>query len=158
MNAWNGLALWASVRGSTSLRSTATWLLAEEAAAAKAFWLDPDLSAFPAFRHSFVSLVWGGKRDSATWFSADPAAKLAIQLIPMSPASGYLRASKPAMRADLAEGRSAHTGLFADYLLMYDVLAGGPKSTALQKLQALPARQIDSADSKAYAAAWIASR
>jgi endoglucanase Acf2 len=158
VNAWNGLALWAQARGRTDLRRTAEWLLANEAAAAKTFWLDPDLSAFPAFRHSFVSLVWGGKRDSATWFSADPAAKLAIQLIPMSPASGYLRTSRAAMRADLAEARSSRTGLFADYLLMYEVLAGGSKASALRRLAALPATQVDGADSKAYAAAWILAR
>jgi endoglucanase Acf2 len=158
VNAWNGLALWAQARGRTDLRRTAEWLLANEAAAAKTFWLDPDLSAFPAFRHSFVSLVWGGKRDSATWFSADPAAKLAIQLIPMSPASGYLRTSRAAMRDDLAEARSSRTGLFADYLLMYEVLAGGSKASALRRLAALPATQVDGADSKAYAAAWILAR
>lgn len=158
VNAWNGLALWAGVRGRPDLRSTATWLLANEAAAAKAFWLDPDLRAFPGFHHSFVSLVWGGKRDSATWFSADPAAKLGIQLIPMSPVAGYLRTSSTSMRADLTEARSARTGLFADYLLMDEVLAGGSKATALRRLSALPAAQIDSANSKAYAAAWILSR
>ena len=158
VNAWNGLALWAKERKRTGLASTAAWLLANEAAAAKTFWLDPDLRAFPAFRHSFVSLVWGGKRDSATWFSADPAAKLAIQLIPMSPVSGYLRTSKRAMRADLAEARRGRTGLFADYLLMDDVLAGGSKSAALRKLKGLPAAKVDGANSKAYAAAWILSR
>ena len=158
VNAWNGLALWAQVRGRPDVRSTAQWLLANEAAAAKAFWLDPDLSAFTAFRHSFVSLVWGGKRDSATWFSADPAAKLAIQLIPMSPAAGYLRTSATSMRADLAEARASKTGLFADYLLMDQVLAGGSKPAALRVLAAMPAKQIDSANSKAYAAAWILSR
>jgi endo-1,3(4)-beta-glucanase len=158
VDAWNGLALWAQVRGRTSLASTAKWLLATEATAAKTFWLDPDLTAFPAFQHSFVSLVWGGKRDSATWFSADPAAKLAIQLIPMSPAAGYLRTTKKSMKADLQEAGTAHTGLFADYLLMYGVLAGGSKSAALQKLKGLPSTQVDSANSKSYAAAWILSR
>lgn len=158
VNAWNGLALWAQVRRDAGLRSTAQWLLANEAAATKAFWLDPDLTAFPAFQHSFVSLLWGGKRDSATWFSADPAAKLGIQLIPMSPAAGYLRTSKAAMRADLTEARTAKTGLFADYLLMYDVLAGGSKPAALRQLAALPAKQIDGANSKSYAAAWILTR
>jgi hypothetical protein len=158
VNAWNGLALWARERGRSDLRSTAQWLLANEAAAAKTFWLDPDLKAFPAFKHSFASLVWGGKRDSATWFSADPAAKLGIQLIPMSPAAGYLRTSTRAMRVDLKEARSAKTGLFADYLLMYDVLAGGSKRAALRQLAALGAKRIDGANSKAYTAAWIVSR
>ena len=158
VNAWNGLALWARVRGDGRLRSTADWLLANEAAAAKAYWLDPDLSAFPQFRHSSASLVWGGKRDSATWFSADPAAKLAIQLIPMSPASGYLRTTRARMRTDLTEARAAHSGLFADYLLMYGVLAGGSRSAALRTLEGLPSTQVDGADSKAYAAAWILSR
>jgi hypothetical protein len=62
------------------------------------------------------------------------------------------------MRADLAEARSSRTGLFADYLLMYEVLAGGSKASALRRLAALPATQIDGADSKAYAAAWILAR
>lgn len=158
VNAWNGLALWAQVRGNAGLRSTAQWLLANESAATKTFWLDPDLTAFPAFQHSFVSLLWGGKRDSATWFSADPAAKLGIQLIPMSPAAGYLRTSERAMQADLTEARTAKTGLFADYLLMYDVLAGASKPASLRQLAALPAKQIDGANSKSYAAAWILTR
>ncbi|MGN6444494.1 glycosyl hydrolase [Amnibacterium sp.] len=158
VNAWNGLALWASARKDAALTSTAAWLLANEAAAAKAFWLYPDLRAFPAFHHAFASLVWGGKRDSATWFSPDPAAKLAIQLIPMSPAAGYLRGARSSMRADLAEARTSRSGLFADYLLMYGVLAGGSKSTALHELAGLPSTQVDGANSKAYAAAWILSR
>lgn len=158
VNAWNGLSLWAAAIGDEPLATEAAWLLSNEAATAKAYWLQPDLTAFPEFRHSFVSLNWGGKRDSATWFSADPAAKLGIQLIPMNPAAGYLTGPATRMTANLTEARSAHTGLFADYLLLYSVLAGRPKSAALRQLAALPAAQVDSADSKSYAAAWILSR
>ena len=158
VNAWNGLALWATATGRPALADTASWLLANEAAATRAYWIDPDLRPFPQFTHRSASLVWGGKRDSATWFSADPAAKLGIQLIPMSPAAGYLRTSRSSMRADLAEARSARTGLFADYLLMYGVLGGASRPAALRELASLREKAIDGANSKSYAAAWILSR
>ncbi len=159
VDAWNGLALWARVVHDPALTEEADWLLSTEAATAISDWVAPDLTPFPAFRHAFVSLQWGGKRDSATWFSADPAAKFAIQLIPMSPASGYLAAAGRARLArDLTEARSAHTGLFSDYLAMADVLAGGSPAAAAARIAALPASGIDGANSKAYAMAWVRSR
>ena len=65
-----------------------------EADAARRLWLEPDLSGFPEYDHDIVALEWGGKRDYATWFSAEPSAMLGIQLIPMAPiAAHYLRPS-----------------------------------------------------------------
>lgn len=158
VNAWNGLALWATATGDRALGQEATWLLSTEAASAKRDWVEPDLSAFPVFQHSFVSLNWGGKRDSATWFSADPAAKLGIQLIPMSPVAGYLGGDPARIRRNLAEARSAHTGLFADYLLMYEALEGGSPAALSASARSIPDSGIDSADSSAYLEAWLATR
>jgi hypothetical protein len=158
VNAWNGLALWAAATGDTALGTEATWLLSSEAAAAQRDWVEPDLSAFPAFTHAFVALDWGGKRDSATWFSPDPAAKLGIQLIPMSPVSDYLGGDPARITRNLAEARSAGTGLFADYLLMYQSLAGGSAVDLQRQAEAIPDTEIDSADSRAYLEAWLASR
>ena len=90
--AWNGLALWADVTGNDPLADEARWMLANEAATAQAYWVgfDQEQSVYDGYDHSIVALNWGSKRDYATWFSAEPAAKLGIQLIPMSPASAYL--------------------------------------------------------------------
>ena len=90
INAWNGLALWAAASGQAALGTEATWLMSTEAASVRAYWTDPDLSAFGAFTHKVVAINWGGKRDYATWFSPEPSAMLGIQLIPMNPASGWL--------------------------------------------------------------------
>ena len=158
VNAWNGLALWAAATGDTALGTEATWLLSSEAAAAKRDWVEPDLTPFPAFTHAFVALNWGGKRDSATWFSPDPAAKLGIQLIPMSPVAGYLGGDPTRIRQNLTEARSAGTGLFADYLLMYQALADGPTAQLQRQAAAIPDSGIDTADSRTYLEAWIASR
>ena len=158
VNAWNGLALWATATGNDALGQEATWLLSTEAASAKRDWVEPDLSAFPEFQHSFVSLNWGGKRDSATWFSADPAAKLGIQLIPMSPVADYLGGDPARIRQNLAEARSGGTGLFADYLLMYEALAGGSATKLTQQAATIPDSGIDTADSRAYLTAWLATR
>lgn len=156
VNAWNGLSLWASATGNTALGDEATWLLSNEVATAKAYWVTPDLSDFPGFPHHFVSLNWGGKRDSATWFSPDPAAKLAIQLIPMSPASTYLKSSASSINANLTE--AGHSGLFADYLLMYRALSGAPTARLLKQAEHLPASRIDGANSRAYLEAWVATK
>jgi endo-1,3(4)-beta-glucanase len=158
VNAWNGVTLWAKATGDTSLAAHGTWLLSNEIATARTDWLYPNLTAFTGFDHAFVSLNWGGKRDSATWFSADPAAKLAIQLIPMSPVSTYTKASAAKMAADLKEAKSSHTTLFADYLLMYARLGGMSEATALAQLQRIPAASIDGANSRAYATAWILTK
>lgn len=167
VNAWNGLALWAQATGQSALGQQAQWMLSAEADSARSYQTAPATAAFPGFDHDVLGILWGGKRDFGTWFSADPAAVLGIQLIPMSPASGYL-APDSAAAAGIAEQVDAiapldSTGQFSDYLLMYRSLAGGAEArAAYAAAQALPADSsnggaIDSADSKAYLLAFIAS-
>lgn len=161
VNAWNGLGLWAQASGQADLATEATWLLSTEAAAARAYWTAPDLSAFPGFAHQVTSIVWGGKRDYATWFSPQPSAMLGIELIPMNPASGWLATGVPPARI-LAEVQEATPGgygvQFGDYLLMYRALAGHDQAVAArQAALALPATAIDDGDSRAYLLAWIAA-
>ena len=105
VSAWNGVALWAAVRGDGALGERAQWMLSAEADATRRLWLEPDLSGFPEFDHGIASLEWGAKRDYATWFSAEPSAMLGIQLIPMSPiAPAYLASRQPrAARGSMAE-------------------------------------------------------
>ncbi|AOX65894.1 hypothetical protein BJK06_09130 [Curtobacterium sp. BH-2-1-1] len=167
VSAWNGVALWGAVSGSSSgsssLRSVGTWLLSNEAASAARDVLDPDLSAFPEFRHRVVSLTWGGKRDHATWFSAAAAAPAGIELIPMpAVAASYVDAGGSAqIRRVLAEAvpDGRYDVQFGDYLLMYRALASrADAATALREARALPDAVVDSANSRSYMLAWIMSR
>ena len=76
----------------TVLHDTLPEFRPAEAASALAYWTDFPLDdpLYEGFDHTVTSLVWGGKRDYATWFSAEPAAMLAILLIPVSPSSDHL--------------------------------------------------------------------
>lgn len=160
VNAWNGLALWARASGQQGLADQAKWMLSAEAAAATSQWTNAPLGGFPAFDGSIVALNWGGKRDYATWFSPDPNAMLGIQLIPMSPVSGYLGGDAKRIAANLAQATPGGYGVqFGDYLLMYRALAGQVSADrALRDAAALPDSAIDDADSRTYLLAWLASR
>ena len=161
VDAWNGLALWATATGDGQLQNEASWMLSAEAASAKAYWTDFSTKdpVYAGYAHSVVGIDWGGKRDYATWFSADPNAKLGIQLIPMSPASSYL-AGDPSRIAQNISGAApgGYDVQFGDYLLMYSALEGhGEATKALATAQQLPAEFIDDADSRSYLLAWIMS-
>ena len=161
VNAWNGLGLWAQASGQGALATEAAWLASTEAAAGRAYWTAPDLSAFPGFAHRVTSIVWGGKRDWATWFSAAPSAMLGIELVPMNPASGWLAVGvDPAhIVASVDEATPGGYGVaFGDYLLAYRALAGPAQAVAAwQQATALPDSAIDDGDSRAYLLAWIAA-
>jgi len=159
VSAWNGLALWAAVSENTDLEREARWMLASEAASALAYWTNFDErdAVYRGFDHSVTSLVWGGKRDYATWFSAEPSAKLAILLLPMSPVSEYLSGAPDRIRRNLAE--AAPDGFdvqFGDYLLMYEALVD--REAALVAANELPDDRIDDGNSRSYMLAWIMSR
>ncbi|MDM7892550.1 glycosyl hydrolase [Curtobacterium caseinilyticum] len=163
VSAWNGVARWGAVSGSSSLRSVGTWLLSNEAASAQRDVLDPDLSAFPGFTHRVVSLTWGGKRDHATWFSAAAAAPAGIELIPMPAMAGaYVGAGgRKQVQRVLAEAvpNGRYDVQFGDYLLMYRALGGkADAATALRAAQQLPDAVIDSANTRSYLLAWIMTR
>lgn len=163
VSAWNGLARWGAVSGSRATEQLGDWLLANEAVSAQRDVLDPDLRAFPGFEHTIVSLNWGGKRDHATWFSADPAAPAGIELIPMpAVATGYVAAGgKRQIARVLAEAvpEGDYAVQFGDYLLMYRALASGSEAkAALAAAEELPAEDIDTGNTRSYLLAWIMSR
>ena len=162
VDAWNGLALWATVSGNSALGTEATWLLSAEASAAKNYWTNFDTAGpvYSGYRHSVVGINWGGKRDYATWFNAEPNAKLGIQLIPMSPASAYLGGDSARIAQNLAEAvPHGYDVALGDYLLMYSALEGtNAAATALTTARELPAKFIDDGDSRTYLLAFIMSR
>ena len=155
ISAWNGLALWARADGNRTLARQATWQLSLETAAARAYWLQP--RHLPAgYGHSFVSLNWGGKREWATWFSADPAAILGIQLLPMPPVLAQGHVDKKRVRANVADASAGGFDTsFGDYLTMYLALA--EPGRALHIGRHLPDSALDDGDSRSYLLAWLLS-
>jgi hypothetical protein len=150
--AWNGLGLWARAAGDDSLLEQATWMLSAEAASARSYYLGAP--AVDGFEHGVTGILWDGKRDSATWFSPEPSARLGIQLLPMGPYADYLGADPKRVRSNIAE--VGEPGQFADYILMYSALAGASDaSAALSAARDLPDASIDDGNSRAYMLAWI---
>jgi endo-1,3(4)-beta-glucanase len=160
VTAWNGLALWAAASDQPALQAEAEWMLSAEAASAGAYWTDFDRTdpVYAGFDHTVTSLVWGGKRDYATWFSAEPSAMLGILVLPMSPVAGYLGADPDRVAANLADSvpGGSYDVMFGDYLLMYSALQGADAaSAALDAADSLPAARIDDGNSRAYLLAWL---
>jgi endoglucanase Acf2 len=153
VNAWNGMGHWASIVGDDRLAERATWLLSLEAATARAYWVEPaDLP--DEFAHQVIALNWGGKRDWATWFSAEPSAMLGIQLIPMGPVSTHLGGDPERVRANVEEAAAdGYDVQFGDYLLMYLALAD--PAEALEQARDLPDERLDDGTTRSYLLAWV---
>jgi endoglucanase Acf2 len=162
VSAWNGLALWAGVTKNAKLKEEAVWMLSSEAASARAYWTDFDAAdlVYDGYGHSIVSLNWGAKRDYATWFSAEPNAKLAILLLPMSPVAGYLGDDPARVSRNLSQGASGgYDVALGDYLIMYSALAGPAQAAqAVKDAEKLPEKWIDGGNSRSYMLAWAMTR
>lgn len=161
--AWAGLELWARARGDEELAAGAAWLLAHEAAAARAYWTDFDLAdpVYEGFEHSVLPLQFGGKRDYATWFSPEPAAALAILALPMSPSSDHLADDPERVRRNIAEATASggFAQQYGDWLLMYAALGGeDDRAAALEAARELADEHLDDGDTRSYLLAFILSR
>lgn len=107
MNAWYGIILYGMASGNSELRDLGIYLYTTELSAINAYWLDIDgdvLDTKYVYQgkseptNVMASLVWGGKYDYATWFSADAAMVQGIQLLPMTAGSYYLATDKEYIR------------------------------------------------------------
>lgn len=162
VHAWAGLRLWADAAGNQALAAEASWMQSLEAATAQVYYLAFDESdpVYAGYEHRISPLIFGGKRDYATWFSPERAAALGIQLLPMSPSSGYLKTDAPRIAANLAEGTGSigYRQKFGDYLLMYAALAGESQRTdALAEARSFPTDLIDDGTTKTYLLAYLMS-
>ena len=161
VNAWHGMYLWAQVVHDDQMRDIARWLYARESQAALAYYLNIDLARpeLAGYGHTIVSLLWSGKADYATFFDAAPESKLAIQLIPMGPASTYLQADRARILQNIAQ-LNRETGQapskFKDYIVMYKALAD-PQG-ALADATTIGDADIDGANSRSYLYAWLYTR
>lgn len=107
LNAWYGLWMWGSVTSNDDFQKTGETLFAIELGATKAYWFGVN-NPFPkGYSHTIASLVWGGKRDYATWFSGQAMHIQGIQWLPITPASAYLH-SLPSFTERKQELLKAH--------------------------------------------------
>lgn len=162
VTAYAGLTLWARASGNKNLEVEARWMQSLESSAARAYWTDFDLSdpVYSGFGHKVLPLNFGGKRDYATWFSAEPAAALAILLIPVSPSSDQLKTDAERINANVTEGigSKGFDQQYGDYILMYSALAGeDARVKALDALRGFDRKLIDDGNTYSYTLAWLLS-
>ncbi len=144
VNAWTAAGLWADVTKNNDLKDEAEWLLANEIAAAKAYWLTRPKT--PAYTSPLVSINWGGKREYKTFFSDEPNAKLAIQLLPLNPT---MKAYVDTLPEQIFKGTDVNK-LYGDYILM----AKGDRNK-FDLAKKFPQALVDDGNSKAYMMAYI---
>jgi len=115
---------------------------------------------YKGFGHTITPLIFGGKRDYATWFSAEPAAALAILLLPVSPSSDQLGGDPDRIKQNVAEA-TATKGFeqqYGDYLLMYSAMAGEQeRRDALEIARRMDRELIDDGNTYSYLLAWLLS-
>lgn len=160
INAWVGVQLWAKEIGNQSLLYQAEWMLSNEYQSALSYWLKYDMSKSPyidQYTHTISPLNWGGKRDYATFFSAEPSALLGILLLPMNPTMLSFKELDARIPFLVNEARAnpGPSAQFADYLLMLESLT--ESTNTLATAQTLPDSAIDNANSRSYMYAWIMS-
>ena len=79
-----GVFLWGAATGDRAMRDLGAWLFHTERMAAEQYWFDMDDAVFPAdLELTSTSLIWGGKSDYATWFSAEPEMIQGIIFLPV---------------------------------------------------------------------------
>jgi endo-1,3(4)-beta-glucanase len=153
INAWTGLTLWARASQNAALEQQASWLLANESASAKRYWMG---LAVPGYDHKSVGILWGGKRDWGTWFSADANAIVAIQLLPMTPTMAAVYGGDTATVSRIVSQPGLNVGAqYGAQLLMFKSLA---ERVSIQDARTLPDTAIDDGSSRAYVMAFVASR
>ena len=157
--AWIGLRLWAEVSGDKLLADQAAWMQSNESDAALKYWLNFNLNdpLYGPLEHNYLPLNFGGKRDFATWFSADPEAGLAIQVLPVTPASTYLGVDRERVSTNIGEALTANTfdRTYGDLLLAYWALSGPEaKEQAISLADTVP---IDDGFSRSLLLAWLYS-
>lgn len=90
LNSWYALTLWYSVTGRQAEAALMRSLWSYELLGTRAYWFGDGNPFLAGYDHPMASLVWGGKRDYATWFSGEAMHIHGIQWLPITPASGYL--------------------------------------------------------------------
>jgi endoglucanase Acf2 len=90
MNAWYSVYLWGKTIDNKELQEYGLYLYNTEVQSTYLYWFNKNNLYKEPYNHAIASIVWGGKVDFATWFSGEANMVYGIQLLPFTPASGYL--------------------------------------------------------------------
>lgn len=159
INAWVATSLWATQTNNQTLRKQSDWMLSNEVQSTMSYWLNYDQNQAPYnqnYTHSISPLNWGGKRDYATFFSAEPSAMLGILLIPMNPTMITYSSLGPRINTIVIEAALTESSQFSDYILMLDSLYN--EDNQIDVAKKLSDEMIDNANSRSYMYAWIMSQ
>lgn len=157
INAWSSVALWGEASKNKTLKEVGEWMLGSEIESSKQYWFDQDNTYINTeFARPIFSLNWGGKRDFATFFSAEETSIIGIQFIPLPPVMNQYKIGLDKWnKINAPFEASGYTGQFSDYAIMlssqYDA------STSLGKARQIDDKAIDSANTRTYMYAWIVS-
>lgn len=80
------------------------------------------------FKKPLISLVWGGKGDYATWFSADEDKILGIEILPLNPSSFVsLKSNRAQKLMEYYDTYFSENGKrdFYNYYVFYSIVNGG---------------------------------
>ena len=157
VNAWYGVMRWGKVSSNTQLTQVGQWLYTNETADSLTYnFNNTKANPFPSsYSHHQISLLWGGKGDWATFFSALPEAKHGILMLPISGGSLYLNTGTnladdfQALNTELS-GKSPTT--FSDVLLMAKAMTDPAGAEAGFNDNITP----DNSNTLAYIYYWIA--
>ncbi|MFC3114841.1 glycosyl hydrolase [Cellvibrio fontiphilus] len=166
MNAWTAMILWGEETGNTAVRDAGIFLYTTEMTAIQEYWNNVHEENYhPAYKRPMASLVWGGKTDYATWFSALPEAMHGIILLPIQSGSLYLGQYPEYARKNfeyMANGRTMFTmwdAIFYAYQAVYDPVAALANFDAnegrMRNSVAGPASFTEEGNSLANTYAWI---
>ncbi|MBC7352779.1 MAG: glycoside hydrolase family 81, partial [Thermogutta sp.] len=161
MNAWCALILLGEATGNTALRHLGVYLYTSELYAINEYWFDVSGDNRPAsFPEPVVGMIWGGKADYATWFSARPEAIHGINWLPFHGGSLYLGLYPEYVRRNY-EALVAHKGgprwdQWADLIWMYRAL-DDPQDALRQFNAAAESFQPESGNSRTNTYCWIHS-
>ncbi|MBL0385714.1 glycoside hydrolase family 81 [Tumebacillus sp. ITR2] len=159
VNAWAALILWGEQTGNTQIRDLGIYLYTTETQAVNQYWFNVDGTNFkPGFNHNYSSMIWGGKSDYATWFTADVQKIRGINILPVTAASNYLGYS-PTYSANFLNQLKAENGnsnawtSWADILWEYQALYDPAGAIAL--FNANPGYTPEEGESKAHTYHWL---
>lgn len=161
MNAWCALILLCEATGNTALRDLGIYLYTSELYAINEYWFDVSGENRPrSFNEAVVGIIWGGKADYATWFSARPEAIHGINWLPFHGGSLYLGLYPEYVRKNY-QALVAHKGgprwdQWADLIWMYRAL-DDPQDALRQFNAAAGTFKPEPGNSKTNTYCWIHS-
>jgi len=160
MNAWYGLMLWGAATGDAEVLASGLFLYNTERTAVEEYWFDVSGTNFPkAFPEVALGMIWGGKGDFATWFSADIDCIHGINWLPFTPATislgrfpGYVKKSFDRVVAQRKGGGDFTTG-WGDLVIMFGAL--NDANAAATYIDANPNCKLEGGNTHAFMYQWI---